>query len=154
MAQATLWFASPFNEWIGRRTLTLSWEGQETLRQIFLRLQTDYPGIRTHLPPDGLHDETLSQVLVVILDGNFLSLDSVIPDGAKLDILTPLAGGAPTHSSNARSGRRTPPRLDAASGQVLGIEVHLDHWVLKPLHTESRDTGKGSIPLPPLGPHQ
>jgi molybdopterin converting factor small subunit len=94
MAQATFWFASPFSDWIGRRSLTLSWEGQATLRQIFLRLQTDYPRLRTHLSPEELHDETLSQVLVVILDGNFLSLDSVIPDGAKMDVLTPLAGGA------------------------------------------------------------
>ena len=94
MAQATFWFASPFKEWIGRRSLTLSWEGQATLCQIFLRLQDDYPGLRTHLPREGLQDEPLSQMLVVIHDGNFLSLDSVIPDGAKVDVLTPLAGGA------------------------------------------------------------
>jgi len=93
MAQATFWFASPFKEWIGRRSLTLSWEGQATLRQIFFRLEADYPALRAHLPREGLQDESLNQMLAVILDGDFLSLDSVIPDGAKVDVLTPLAGG-------------------------------------------------------------
>jgi molybdopterin converting factor small subunit len=94
MAQATFWFASPFKDWIGRRTLTLAWEGQATLRQIFLRLAADYPRLRENLPREGLQDESLDHMLAVILDGNFLSLDSIIPDGAKVDVLTPLAGGA------------------------------------------------------------
>jgi molybdopterin converting factor small subunit len=94
MARATFWFASPFKEWIGHRTLTISWEGQATLRQIFLRLEADYPGLRPHLSSQGLQDESMNQMLAVILDGDFLSLDSVIPDGAKVDVLTPLAGGA------------------------------------------------------------
>jgi hypothetical protein len=34
-------------------------------------------------------------MIAVILEGEFLSLDSVIPDGAKVDVLTPLSGGSP-----------------------------------------------------------
>jgi sulfur carrier protein ThiS len=94
MGQATFWFASPFKDWIGSRTLSLTWEGQMTLRQIFLRLAADHPRLRANLPREGLQDESLDQMLAVILDGNFLSLDSIIPDGAKVDVLTPLAGGA------------------------------------------------------------
>lgn len=94
MPQATFWFASPFREWIGQRLLTLSWEGQATLRDIFLRLLDDYPPLRAHVPREGLQDEVMNEIVAVILDGDFLSLDSVIPDGAKVDVLTPLAGGA------------------------------------------------------------
>ena len=93
MGQATFWFASPFRDWIGRRTLTLSWEGRATIRDIFLRLAADYPKLRANLPREGLQDEAMNHLVAVILDGDFLSLDSVVPDGAKVDILTPLAGG-------------------------------------------------------------
>ncbi|HSB80436.1 MAG TPA: MoaD/ThiS family protein [Candidatus Methylomirabilis sp.] len=95
MPQATFWFASPFKEWIGRRSLTLSWEGQASLREIFVRLAADYPRLRANLPPEGLQDERMNHMLAVILDGDFLSLDSIIPDGAKVDVLTPLSGGTP-----------------------------------------------------------
>ena len=144
MAQATFWFASPFKEWIGRRTLTLSWEGQASLRQLFLRLAADYPRLRANLPHEGLRDETMNQMLAVILDGDFLSLDSIIPDGAKVDVLIPLAGGA-APAQGVRSLITNPtvdpgagvspirhqvvrdvlsasaPRLDVASDRVLGI---------------------------------
>jgi hypothetical protein len=42
----------------------------------------------------GLTGERLNRMAAVILDGNFLSLDSPIPDGAAVDVLTPLTGGA------------------------------------------------------------
>ena len=93
MGHATFWFASPFRDWIGRRTLTLSWEGPATIRDVFLRLAADYPKLRANLPREGLQDEAMNHMVAVILDGDFLSLDSIVPDGAKVDILTPLAGG-------------------------------------------------------------
>jgi len=94
MAQATFWFSSPFKEWIGQRTLTLSWEGTLTLRGLWRRLAADYPRLRANLPREGLQEDAMSQVVAVIVDGDILTLDSVIRDGAKVDVLTPLSGGA------------------------------------------------------------
>jgi len=94
MPQATFWFASPFKEWIGQRTLTLSWEGELTVRRLWERLATDFPRLRTNLPREGIQEEAMSRVVAVILDGDILTLDSVIRDGAKVDVLTPLSGGA------------------------------------------------------------
>lgn len=94
MPQATFWFASPFKEWIGQRTLTLSWEGKLTVRGLWERLATDFPKLRTNLPREGIQEEAMSQMVAVILDGDILTLDSVIRDGAKVDVLTPLSGGA------------------------------------------------------------
>lgn len=96
MPQATFWFASPFREWIGQRSLTLSWEGRATLRDLLERLAADHPALRANLPMEGLRDEAVNQMAAIILNGEFLSLDSVIPDGAKVDVLTPLSGGSPS----------------------------------------------------------
>ncbi len=93
MPQATFWFASPFKEWIGQRMLTLSWEGNLTVRGFWERLATDYPRLRTNLLRDGLHEEAMSQMVAVIMDGDILTLNAVIRDGAKVDVLTPLSGG-------------------------------------------------------------
>lgn len=94
MSQATFWFASPFKEWIGERTLILSWEGTLTVRGLWERLADDYPKLRMKLPREGLQEEALSQMVAVIVDGDILTLDSAIRDGAKVDVLTPLSGGA------------------------------------------------------------
>jgi molybdopterin converting factor small subunit len=94
MPQATLWFASPFKEWTGRRTLTLSWEGTLMLRGLWERLAADYPRLRANLPPEGLQEEAMSRIVAVIVDGDVLTLDSAIRDGAKVDVLTPLSGGS------------------------------------------------------------
>jgi len=94
MPQATFWFVSPFKEWIGQRTLTLSWEGKLTVRGLWERLADDYPKLRMNLPREGLQEAALSQMVAVIVDGDILTLDSAIRDGAKVDILTPLSGGA------------------------------------------------------------
>ncbi len=93
MPEATFWFASPFKEWIGRRMITLSWEGDLTVRGFWERLAIDYPKLRANLPRDGLHEESMSQMVAVIMDGNILTLNAVIRDGAKVDVLTPLSGG-------------------------------------------------------------
>ncbi len=93
MPQATFWFASPFKEWLGQRTLTLSWEGTMTLRQVWERLAADYPKLRAHLPREGLQEEAMSHMVAVIVDGDILTLDAEIIDGAKVDVLTPLSGG-------------------------------------------------------------
>jgi molybdopterin converting factor small subunit len=92
--QATFWFSSPFKEWIGQRTLTLSWEGVLTLHSFWERLAADYPRLRANLPREGLQEEPMSHVAAVIVDGDILTLDSVINDGAKVDVLTPLSGGS------------------------------------------------------------
>ncbi|MBI3086032.1 MAG: MoaD/ThiS family protein [candidate division NC10 bacterium] len=93
MPQATFWFASPFKEWVGQRTLTLSWEGTLTLRGLWERLAAEYPKLRANLPREGLQEEAMSHLTAVIVDGDILTLDAVIKDGAKVDILTPLSGG-------------------------------------------------------------
>ncbi len=98
MPQATFWFASPFKDWIGQRTLTLSWEGEITLRGVFLRLAGEYPRLRANLAEESL-EQAMTDRVAVILDGNFLSPDSTIPDGAKVDVLTPLSGGSPLRKS-------------------------------------------------------
>jgi molybdopterin converting factor small subunit len=94
MAQATFWFASPFRDWIGQRTLTLRWEGSLTLRQVFERLGAEHPLLRANLIGPGLTQDAVNQRAAVISGGAFLSLDSPIPDGAAVDVLTPLTGGA------------------------------------------------------------
>ena len=93
MPEATFWFASPFKEWIGQRTLTLSWEGKLTVRGFWEVLATDYVKLRMNLPREGLHEEAMSQMVAIIMDGDILTLDSVIRDGARVDVLTPLSGG-------------------------------------------------------------
>lgn len=93
MPQAIFWFASPFKEWVGQRALTLSWEGSLTLRQLWERLAADHPRLRANLPREGLQEEAMSHMVAVIVDGDILTLDSEIKDGAKVDVLTPLSGG-------------------------------------------------------------
>jgi len=95
MAHATLWFAGPFRDWIGQRTLTLTWEGTLTVRDLWKRLAADYPALRAKLPPEGLQEDAMSQIVAVIMDGDILALDAVIKDAARVDVLTPLSGGAP-----------------------------------------------------------
>ncbi len=94
MPQATFWFASPFREWIGQRSLILTWEGTLTLHDLWRRLAADYPRLRANLPREGLEEEAMGDMVAVIVDGDILTLDSVIRDGAKVDILAPLSGGA------------------------------------------------------------
>lgn len=94
MAEATFWFSSPFREWIGQRTLTIRWEGRITLREVLDRLAADHAGFRAHLKGGGLQQESFNNQAAVVLDGDFLPLDAVIPDGAKVDVFTPLAGGS------------------------------------------------------------
>ena len=93
MAQATLWFTSPFKEWVGQRTLSLSWEGSLTVRGLWQRLAVDYPRLSSNLPREGFKEETMGQLAAIIVDGDILTLDAVIRDGARVDILTPLSGG-------------------------------------------------------------
>ena len=97
MPQATFWFASPFKEWIGQRTLTLSWEGKLTVRGLWERLAADHPRLGLNLPREGFQEEAMGQLAAVIVDGDILTLDAVIRDGARVDVLTPLSGGAGFH---------------------------------------------------------
>ncbi len=93
MPQATFWLAGPFREWIGRRTIVISWEGSITLRQALERLADEHPKFHTHVMPETSKQEAFNRIAAVILDGGFLSLDAAIPDGATIEVLTPLAGG-------------------------------------------------------------
>jgi hypothetical protein len=93
MATATFWFASPFRDWIGRRTVTVDWDGRLTLRDVVLRLAAAHPEVRRHIPPERLTDDAWNHLAAVLLRGDFLSLDSEIPDGAQVDVLLPLTGG-------------------------------------------------------------
>lgn len=106
MPEATFWFSSPFREWIGQRNLTVSWEGRITLREIWERLAADYPKIRANLPREGIQEEAMSHLTAVIVDGDILTLDAEIKDGAKVDVLTPLSGG--TGDAECRTCRGCP----------------------------------------------
>jgi molybdopterin converting factor small subunit len=93
MPRATFWFASPFRDWIGRSTVELSWEGPLTLRQALERIAGEHPRLRANLATDDLRQEAFDGMAAVILDGDFLSLDAALPDGAGIDVLSPLSGG-------------------------------------------------------------
>jgi len=113
--EATFWFASPFREWIGQRSLTLSWEGRITLRKVWERLAAEYPKLRANLPREGIQEEAMSHLTAVIVDGDILTLDAEIKDGAKVDVLTPLSGGT---RQGQRQGQATPKSdRDSESGR-------------------------------------
>ena len=99
MPQATLWFSRPFRDWIGRAEVTLHWEDRLTLRHALERLAAEHPSFRLHVTPH-LDQDTFNNLAAVILNGDFLALDSEIPDGATVNVFTPLAGGL---------ARRDPP---------------------------------------------
>lgn len=117
MPQASLWFASPFKDWIGHRIVSLTWEGTLTLRDLWERLAAEYPKLRANLPREGLREEAMGDLVAVIVDGDILTLDSMIKDGAKVDVLTPLSGGS-GYPLRAVSGR--PGTSYVASTPVVG----------------------------------
>jgi molybdopterin converting factor small subunit len=104
MPEATFWFSSPFREWIGQRTLTVRWEGRITLREVLERLAADHVRLRANLTGGGLQQESFNNLAAVMVDGDFLALDAVIPNGAQVNVFTPLAGGGDL---------ATPPRFRA-----------------------------------------
>jgi hypothetical protein len=91
--EATFWFSNPFRDWIGQRTVTVRWDGFLTLREVLHRLAAEHPSFRLHVFGNDLNQDTFNNLAAVLMDGNFLALDSVIPDQATVDVLTPLAGG-------------------------------------------------------------
>jgi hypothetical protein len=93
MPNATFWFARPFSDWIGQRSLTLHWEGRFTVRDVFRRLAADHPAFRTNMALPGLEQEAVNTMAAIIMDGNLLSLESEVRDGATVDVLLPLTGG-------------------------------------------------------------
>jgi len=93
MGQASLWFASPFKDWIGQRTMVFTWEGTLTVRQLWQRLAADSPRLRANLPREGIEEDSMRELAAVIMDGDILPLDAAIRDGAKVDVLLPLSGG-------------------------------------------------------------
>jgi len=111
MSHATFWFSRPFRDWIGQRSLTLQWEGRLTVRDAFQRVAADHPAFRANLPLPGLEQETANMLAAVIMDGDLLSLESEIRDGATVDVLLPLTGGDGLHPQGE------PP----AGGQVGGV---------------------------------
>ncbi len=94
MAEATFWFSSPFREWLGQRTLTVRWTDRITLREALQRLGSEHAAFRRNVTDGGLVQDAFDHLAAVIVDGDFLALDSVIPDGAEVHVFTPLAGGA------------------------------------------------------------
>ncbi len=121
MPEATFWFSNPFRDWIGQRTVTVRWDGCLTLRGVLHLLAAEHPSFRLHVFGNDVNQDTFNNLAAVLMDGNFLALDSVIPDQATVEVLTPLAGGAVRRaaaSGNAlhRSLARhllCDPRLDA-----------------------------------------
>ncbi len=102
MPLATFWFASPFKEWIGQRSLTIAWEGRITLGEVLERLAAEYPALRANLLRRGLQEEAMSDLVAVIADGDILPLEAEIKDGAKVVVLTPLSGGMVAQSPGCR----------------------------------------------------
>ena len=94
MPEATFWFSSPFRDWIGQRTVTVHWEGRLTLREVLHRLAAEHPGFRLQVFRCGLTQDAFNNLAAVLMNGDFLALDSEIPDKATVDVFTPLAGGA------------------------------------------------------------
>jgi ThiS family len=113
--EATFWFSNPFRDWIGQRTVTVRWDGRLTLREVLHRLAAEHPGFRRHVCGNDLNQETFNNLAAVLMDGNFLALDSVIPDQATVDVLTPLAGGGV--QSVAATRHRPPPCSHAPSSR-------------------------------------
>jgi hypothetical protein len=111
MRHATFWFTRPFRDWIGQRSLTLDWEGRLTVRDVFQRLAADHPAFRANVVLPGLEQEAVNAVAAVIMDGNLLSLESEIRDGATVDVLLPLTGGgnAPRSRPQASAAGRGAP---------------------------------------------
>lgn len=93
MPEATFWFSSPFREWLGRRSATVRWTEPITLRDVLERLGAEHAAFRRNVIDGGLTQEAFNHLAAVIVEGNFLALDSPIPDGAKVHVFTPLAGG-------------------------------------------------------------
>jgi len=102
--EATFWFSSPFREWIGRRTIVVRWEGRMTLREVIEGLAADHPTFRANAVGAGLRQEAFSNLAAVIVEGNFVALDDAIPDGAQVNVFTPLAGGGYDGGQLARLG--------------------------------------------------
>jgi len=93
MPEATFWFSSPFRDWIGQRTVTVHWEGRLTLREVLHRLAAEHPDFHLQVFRCGLTQDAFNNLAAVLMNGDFLALDSVIPDQATVDVFTPLAGG-------------------------------------------------------------
>ena len=111
MPEATFWFSNPFRDWIGQRTVTVRWDGRLTLREVLHRLAAEHQDFRHHVVGTGLDQDRFNNLAAVLMDGNFLALDSVIPDQATVDVLTPLAGGAVRRAAVPR--HRPPPHPHA-----------------------------------------
>jgi molybdopterin converting factor small subunit len=101
MPEATFWFSSPFREWLGQRTVNVRWRERITLRDVLERLGAEHAAFRRNVIDGGLTQEAFNHLAAVIVEGDFLALDSPIPDGAAVHVFTPLAGGTcpPTTSS-------------------------------------------------------
>lgn len=93
MPEATFWFSSPFREWLGQRTVNVRWRERITLREVLERLGAEHAAFRRNVIDGGLTQESFNHLAAVIVEGNFLALDSPIPDGAEVHVFTPLAGG-------------------------------------------------------------
>jgi molybdopterin converting factor small subunit len=78
------------------------------LREVIERLAADHPGFRENIIAGGLHQEAFDHIAAVIVNGDFLALDSAIPDGSTVDVFTPLAGGATRVGLMRRGGGRAP----------------------------------------------
>jgi len=115
--EATFWFSSPFREWIGQRMVTVRWEGRMTLREVLQRLGADHAAFRANVTGGGLHQDSFNNLAAVIMDGDFLALDSAIPDGAKIDVFTPLAGGADLMTTRLIPNRSRSLRLTLRGNQ-------------------------------------
>jgi molybdopterin converting factor small subunit len=101
MPEATFWFSSPFREWLGQRTVNVRWTDRLTLREVLERLGAEHTAFQRNVTGGDLTQDAFNHLAAVIVEGDFLALDSPIPDGAEVHVFTPLAGGAcpPTKSS-------------------------------------------------------
>ena len=119
MPEATFWFSSPFREWIGQPTVTVRWDGCMTVRQLLSQLGAEHARLRAHVPAESLTQESFDNLAAVIVDGDFLALDAHVPDGATVNVFTPLAGGTTPAASRglpARAATSNDDVRDRAAG--------------------------------------
>jgi hypothetical protein len=94
--------------------VTVRWDVRITLREVLHRLAADYPSFRHHVFGNGLDQDRFNNLAAVLMDGNFLALDSEIPDRATVDVFTPLAGGGARQAAIPRHRPPLRPRESSA----------------------------------------
>jgi molybdopterin converting factor small subunit len=85
----TLVLFGAIRERLGKDTVDLILPGKSTVRDALQRLHREHPGASAYFGPEGL------PLLNVALGEQLAPLDLELKGGETLDIIAPIAGGAP-----------------------------------------------------------